>query len=72
VYGFLVKSLLNAYLKVRERFTHAFADPAAAAARIAPLIDALCAGDPARAREAAAAYFAETEAIMVTDPERSG
>ncbi|GAA0555764.1 FadR/GntR family transcriptional regulator [Actinomadura livida] len=72
VYGFLVNSLLNAYLKVRERFTHAFADPAAAADRIAPLVGALCAGDPARARGAAEAYFAETEAIMLKGPERSG
>ncbi|XRQ02321.1 FadR/GntR family transcriptional regulator [Actinomadura welshii] len=71
VYGFLVNALLNAYLQVREGFTHAFADPAAAADRIAPLVDALCAGDPARARAAADAYFAETEAIMVAGPGRT-
>jgi DNA-binding FadR family transcriptional regulator len=65
VYGFLVNALLNAYLAVRERFTGAFADPPGAADRIAPLIEALCAGDPARAREAADAYYAETESLML-------
>ncbi|MFD0532847.1 FadR/GntR family transcriptional regulator [Actinomadura luteofluorescens] len=64
VYGFMVNALLNAYLAVREGFTHAFADPPAAADRLAPLVEALCDGDAARAREAAGAYFTETEAIM--------
>ena len=36
----------------------------AAADRLTPLIDALCDGDPDRTREAADAYFTETEAIM--------
>ncbi|TQM69829.1 GntR family transcriptional regulator [Actinomadura hallensis] len=71
VYGFLVNALLNTYLKVRERFVHAFADPAAAADRIAPLIDALCAGDPGKAHAAATQYFAETEAIMTAGPGRN-
>jgi DNA-binding FadR family transcriptional regulator len=65
VYGFMVNALLNAYRAVRVGFTHAFADPAAAADRLAPLARALGAGDAARARTAAAAYFAETEAIML-------
>ncbi|GAA1826707.1 FadR/GntR family transcriptional regulator [Actinomadura chokoriensis] len=65
VYGFMVNALLNAYMAVREGFTHAFADPAAAADRLAPLVRALCDGDAERARTAAAAYFAETEAIML-------
>lgn len=65
VYGFLVNALLNAYLEVGEVFAHAFADPAAAAARITPLIDALCAGDPGRAHAAADAYFTETETLML-------
>jgi DNA-binding FadR family transcriptional regulator len=64
VYGFMVNALLNAYLAVREGFAHAFADPGAAADRLAPLIGALCDGDPDRTREAADAYFTETEAIM--------
>ncbi|MGP4029507.1 FadR/GntR family transcriptional regulator [Actinomadura sp. 3N407] len=71
VYGFMVNALLNAYMTVREGFTHAFADPAAAADRLAPLIDALCAGEAARAHAAAAAYFAETESIMVAGPGRT-
>ncbi|MEU5882606.1 GntR family transcriptional regulator [Spirillospora sp. NPDC047279] len=65
VYGFLVNALLNAYLEVCEVFRHAFADPAAAADRIAPLVGALCDGDPERARAAASAYLAETEALML-------
>ncbi|MFD0687150.1 FadR/GntR family transcriptional regulator [Actinomadura fibrosa] len=68
VYGLLVNALLNAYLAVREGFRHAFADPEAAAARIAPLLDALCAGDAERARAAADAYYAETEAVMLAGP----
>ncbi|HEY8480994.1 MAG TPA: GntR family transcriptional regulator [Spirillospora sp.] len=71
VYGFMVNALLNAYLKVREGFVRAFADPAAAAGRIEPLIDAVCAADPARTREAADAYFRETEALMLTDAGRT-
>ncbi|TYK43011.1 FadR family transcriptional regulator [Actinomadura decatromicini] len=72
VYGFMINALLNAYLAVRDGFAHAFTDPAVAAARIAPLIEAVCAGDPGRAREAAAAYFTETEAIMIAGPRRPG
>lgn len=64
VYGFMVNALLNAYLAVRDGFVHAFKDPAAAADRLAPLIDALCDGDVERTRAAATAYFTETEAIM--------
>lgn len=65
VYGFMVNALLNAYLTVREGFTHAFADPPAAATRLAPLIDALCDGDTERTRTAATTYFTETETIML-------
>ncbi|GLZ05046.1 putative HTH-type transcriptional regulator [Actinomadura sp. NBRC 104412] len=65
VYGFLVNALLNAYLAVRERFAGAFTDPPGAAERIAPLVAALCAGDAVRAREAADAYYAETESLML-------
>ncbi|NVI86552.1 FadR/GntR family transcriptional regulator [Actinomadura sp. BRA 177] len=67
VYGFMVNALLNAYLTVREGFTHAFTDPPTAADRLAPLIGALCDGDVKRTQSAATAYFAETEAIML-DP----
>jgi DNA-binding FadR family transcriptional regulator len=65
VYGFLVNALLNAYMEVRETFAHAFADPVAAADRIAPLVEALCAGDPGRAHAAATAYLDATEAVML-------
>jgi DNA-binding FadR family transcriptional regulator len=67
VYGFLVNAMLNAYLAIRERFTSAFADPPRAAERIAPLIEAVCAGDPAGARDAAWVYFTETESLMLED-----
>jgi DNA-binding FadR family transcriptional regulator len=65
VYGFMVNALLNAYMTVREGFTHAFADPPAAADRLAPLLDALCAGDTARSHTAATAYFTKTETLML-------
>ncbi|MBO2447551.1 FadR family transcriptional regulator [Actinomadura barringtoniae] len=65
VYGFLVNALLNAYLEIRVGFQHAFTDPPAAADRITPLIDALCDGDPDRARATADAYFTETERLMI-------
>lgn len=68
VYGFLVNALLNAYLEVRDVFRYAFADPAAAADRIAPLVEALCAGDRDRTRAAADAYLAETERLMLNPP----
>ncbi|MFI0449887.1 FadR/GntR family transcriptional regulator [Actinomadura sp. 6N118] len=68
VYGFLVNALLNAYLEVRDVFRYAFADPEAAADRIAPLVEALCAGDRDRARAAADAYLAETERLMLNPP----
>jgi DNA-binding FadR family transcriptional regulator len=65
VYGFMVNALLNAYMTVREGFTHAFADPPAAADRLAPLLDALRAGDTARSHTAATAYFTKTETLML-------
>jgi GntR family transcriptional repressor for pyruvate dehydrogenase complex len=65
VYGFLVNALLNAYLEVRGVFSHAFADPAAAAARIAPVLTEIREGRPDAARAAAGAYFAETQEIML-------
>ncbi|MFG2001932.1 FadR/GntR family transcriptional regulator [Spirillospora sp. NPDC048911] len=68
VYGFLVNALLNTYLEVRDVFRYAFADPAAAADRIAPLVSALCTGDQERAGAAADAYLAETERLMLNPP----
>ncbi len=68
VYRFLVNALLSAYLEVRERFQGAFADPAAAADRIAPLINEICAGRPAGAHAAADRYLAQTEELMMPPP----
>jgi len=65
VYRFMVNALLNAYLEVRDTFRHAFADPAGAAARIDPLLEEIRAGRPERARAAADAYFARTQAVML-------
>ncbi|WP_433325143.1 FadR/GntR family transcriptional regulator [Spirillospora sp. CA-294931] len=70
VYGFLVNALLNTYLEVREVFWHAFADPEVAADRIHPVVQALCDADPDRTHQAALAYFAETEAVMIGGRER--
>lgn len=67
-YGFLVNALLDAYLEVRERFQGAFADPDAAADRIAPLIEEICAGRPAGAQAAAGDYLLQTEKLMLAPP----
>lgn len=68
VYRLLVNTLLNTYLEVRQGFQGAFADPAAAAARIAPLVEEICAGRRDGAHAAADAYLAETEALMLGRP----
>lgn len=65
VYRFLVNALLNAYLEVRDLLREPFSDPVAAAARLAPLVDAVCAGDPSAAHTAADAYLAETGRLML-------
>jgi DNA-binding FadR family transcriptional regulator len=65
VYELLVNSLLRAYGDVRELFAAPFADPAAAADRLAPLVDAVCGGDPDAARAAATAYYLLTERLML-------
>lgn len=65
VYGFLVNSMLNAYLEFRGLFQHAFADPAAAAARITPLIEAIESGDPDVAHGAAYSYLTTTRELML-------
>jgi DNA-binding FadR family transcriptional regulator len=66
VYGLLANGLLNAYLQVRQLFQEPFGDPPAAADRLAPLVEAVRARDPARARAAAEEYLAETERLMLT------
>ncbi len=65
VYRILVDTLLDAYMPVRGLFVQPFTDPPAAAARLAPVIEAVLTGDPARAHTAATAYLAETERLML-------
>ncbi|WP_230688707.1 FadR/GntR family transcriptional regulator [Micromonospora sp. WMMD558] len=65
VYELLVNSLLKAYLEVRSLFRAPFADPAVAGARLAPLVDAVCAGAPDAARTAAEEYLARTRELML-------
>jgi GntR family transcriptional repressor for pyruvate dehydrogenase complex len=69
VYGFMVNALLNAYLEVREVCQHAFADPAAAADRIDPVVREIRAGRPDGARAAAEDYFTQTGALMLAPRE---
>ena len=65
VYALLVNSLLSAYLAVREGFVEPFRDPGAAAERLAPLVEAVCAGEPAGAYAAATEYLSRTERLML-------
>ncbi len=67
VYVFLVNSILNAYLPIRQLLREPFTDPQAAAERLGPLVDAVGAGDPATARETADAYLARTGHLMMAD-----
>ncbi|NJC65254.1 FadR family transcriptional regulator [Planosporangium flavigriseum] len=65
VYALLVNSLLRAYDEVRHLFTGPFSDPVAAAARLRRLVEAVREGDGPAAHAAAAAYYAETERLML-------
>ncbi|GAB1640868.1 FadR/GntR family transcriptional regulator [Krasilnikovia sp. MM14-A1259] len=65
VYELLVNSLLRAYDDVRHLFTGPFRDPAAAAERITPLVEAVRTGDAATAHAAADAYYLCTERLML-------
>lgn len=67
VYVLLTNTLLNAYLTVRSLLRGPFADPAAAHERLAPVVDAVLAGDARGAHAAADAYLAATERIMLDD-----
>ncbi|WP_205863338.1 GntR family transcriptional regulator [Planosporangium thailandense] len=68
VYALLVNSLLRAYDEVRHLFAAPFADPVAAAARLAGLVAAVAAGDRRAAHAAAEAYYVETERLMLAQP----
>ncbi|MFJ3923274.1 FadR/GntR family transcriptional regulator [Streptomyces sp. NPDC090022] len=64
VYVLLTNTLFNAYLPVRAALVGPFADPEAAHARLAPVVEAVRAGDRAAAHAAADAYLTATEWIM--------
>ena len=67
VYVLLTNTLFNAYLPVRAALSGPFTDPAAAHARLAPVVEAVIAGDARRAHTAADAYLEATERIMLED-----
>ncbi|MEU1280049.1 GntR family transcriptional regulator [Streptomyces sp. NPDC005805] len=65
VYLLLTNSLFSAYLPVRTAFAAPFGDPAAAADRIAPVIEAVAAKDGEAAERTATAYLRATERLML-------
>ncbi|GGV20002.1 putative HTH-type transcriptional regulator [Kitasatospora herbaricolor] len=65
VYLLLTNTLFNAYLPVRAALRAPFEDPAAAAARLAPVVAAVADGRAVQAGTAAEAYLAETERLML-------
>ncbi|MEV6395097.1 GntR family transcriptional regulator [Streptomyces sp. NPDC051907] len=65
VYVLLTNSLFNAYLPVRSALAGPFADPKTARARLAPVVEAVAAGDETAAHAAAEAYLTATERIML-------
>ncbi|WP_037615517.1 FadR/GntR family transcriptional regulator [Streptomyces aureus] len=65
VYVLLTNTLFNAYLPVRSLLQGPFTDPETAHRRLAPVVEAVTAGDARRAREAADSYLRDTERIML-------
>ncbi|NBM19047.1 FadR/GntR family transcriptional regulator [Streptomyces sp. GC420] len=65
VYVLLTNTLFQAYLPVRSALVAPFTDPAAAHARLAPVVEAVVAGDGGAAHTAAEDYLLETELIML-------
>ncbi|MFE1444048.1 FadR/GntR family transcriptional regulator [Streptomyces sp. NPDC058739] len=65
VYVLLTNTLFNAYLPVRASLAGPFTDAGAAHDRLAPVVESVCAGNAAGAREAAEKYLADTERIML-------
>lgn len=65
VYGLTVNAVLSAYLPVRQFLQEPFRDPQAAADRLAPLVEAVLAGDDVAARAAALEYLTLTEQLMI-------
>ncbi|MGW1956904.1 FadR/GntR family transcriptional regulator [Streptomyces sp. NPDC001920] len=65
VYVLLTNTLFNAYLPVRAALVTPFMDARAAYDRLAPVVEAVAAGDQEAARVAAGAYLSATERIML-------
>ncbi|MGW7364273.1 FadR/GntR family transcriptional regulator [Streptomyces sp. NPDC054841] len=65
VYVLLTNTLFNAYLPVRAALVGPFTDAEVAYGRLAPVVDAVAAGDESGARRAAEAYLTATERIML-------
>ncbi|MFF4957556.1 FadR/GntR family transcriptional regulator [Streptomyces sp. NPDC001222] len=65
VYVLLTNTLFNAYLPVRAALVGPFQDPRAARDRLAPVVEAVAAGDRTAARTAAGDYLSATERIML-------
>ncbi|MER5939508.1 GntR family transcriptional regulator [Streptomyces sp. NPDC001928] len=65
VYVLLTNTLFNAYLPVRAALVEPFVDARAAHDRLAPVVEAVAAGDEEAARVAAGAYLSATERIML-------
>lgn len=72
VYVLLTNTLFNAYLPVRGALVGPFEDPSAAHDRLAPIVEAVAAGDQEAARTAAGDYLSATERIMLKGLARSG
>ncbi|MFD3437019.1 FadR/GntR family transcriptional regulator [Streptomyces sp. NPDC058685] len=65
VHVLLTNTLFNAYVPVRAALVGPFTDPQAAHRRLAPVVEAVAAGDESAARRAAEAYLTATERIML-------
>lgn len=65
VYVLLTNTLFNAYLPVRSLLKGPFTDPETAHERLAPVVEAVTAGDARRAHAAADDYLRVTERIML-------
>ncbi|MFE6126858.1 FadR/GntR family transcriptional regulator [Streptomyces sp. NPDC056437] len=65
VYVLLTNTLFNAYVPVRAALVGPFTEPRAAHGRLAPVVEAVAAGDESAARRAAEAYLTATERIML-------
>ncbi|MGI5134341.1 MULTISPECIES: FadR/GntR family transcriptional regulator [unclassified Streptomyces] len=72
VYVLLTNTLFNAYMPVRAALVGPFEDARSAHDRLAPVVEAVAAGDEEAARTAAGDYLSATERIMLEGLARSG